>query len=339
MNATPPTRLEEITSSINDDLVQVERVLREGVRSVAPLIPEMGEHTFAGGGKRIRPALVLLSARLCGYRGPRAIQVAAAAEHLHSATLIHDDVVDGAGIRRGRPTVGARFGSRLAILAGDFLYAVSSQMFVDDGNADILSIFANSIRSMAEGEVLQLSRSFDPEVSESVYLDVIGRKTATLIAACAEAGAILGGVTRSERRALRDYGWELGLAFQLVDDALDYVSTGQELGKAPLADAAEGKVTLPLIVALKRCSVAERETVVSALKGFSQLDASLDDPARQRDLAHIAECVSRNHGAELALERARACTRAARAKVEPFLDCDARRDLIALADFVVQRRN
>ena len=185
----PPAKLDEIVAPIHDDLQQVERALRESVRSVAPLLSEVGDYTFAAGGKRVRPILVLLAARLCGYRGPRAIQVAAAAECLHTATLTHDDVVDGAELRRGRPSVNAQFGTRLAILVGDFLLAQSSSLLVADGNPDILAIYADSIRKMAEGEVLQLMRSFDPGIPESVYLDVIGRKTATSIAAAAEAGS------------------------------------------------------------------------------------------------------------------------------------------------------
>ena len=202
----PNAKLDEITASIAEDLTRVERALSEGMRSVAPLITEIGAYTFEGGGKRIRPVLVLLSARLAGYRGPRAIQVGAAAEFLHTATLVHDDVVDGAQTRRGQPSVNAQFGLRLAILVGDFLLATSSAMLVEDGNNEILAAYSDTIRRMAEGEVLQLTSSFDPDVSEARYLDVIGRKTATLLATAAESGALLGGVTRSERRAVREYG-------------------------------------------------------------------------------------------------------------------------------------
>ena len=264
--------------------------MRAGMRSVAPVIPTIGEHTFGSGGKRVRPVMVLLAARLCGYRGPRAIQIAAAAEYLHSASLLHDDVVDGAETRRGRPSVNARFGSKLAILVGDFLYARTCQTLVEDGDPDILAAFADSIRAMAEGEVLQLTRSFDPEMSESTYLEVIGGKTSSLLAAAAEAGAILGGVTRSERRAVREYGWQLGLAFQLVDDALDYAGSEQDLGKAPLTDVSEGKLTLPLISTLKRCSTGERDAISSLLKDFALQSAAGRVPERE-SVQRVAECV------------------------------------------------
>ena len=330
-------KLDEITASISDDLDRVERSLVEGTRSVAPLISEVGAYTFRGGGKRIRPVLVLLGARLAGYRGPRAIQVAAGAEFLHTATLVHDDVVDGAQTRRGQPSVNARFGTRLAILVGDFLLATSSSMLVEDGNNEILAAYSDTIRKMAEGEVLQLTSSFDPDMTEQRYLEVIGRKTATLIATAAESGALLGEVTRSERRAVRSYGWELGLAFQLVDDALDYSSTGEELGKAPLTDLTEGKVTLPLLTALKRAGVGERESLVSDLKSFS-LAAQRQEPADPEHVARVAQTVTEYKGVEVTLARARHCANQACAQIEPFLDSDAKRALLALAGFVVQRR-
>jgi octaprenyl-diphosphate synthase len=335
--AMPLTQLESIIGFLQDDLDQVERLLREGTRSVAPLIPEVGEHTFGSGGKRVRPVLVLLSARLCGYRGPRAVQIASAVECLHTATLMHDDVVDGAETRRGRASVNALWGQRIAVLVGDFMFARASQTLIEDGDSEILWIYANTIREMSEGEVLQLTRSFDPDVPESVYLDVIGRKTSRLLSTTTESGAILGGVTRAERRAVGDYGWQLGLAFQLVDDALDYVGDGDELGKAPLADLAEGKVTMPLIATLKRCSVAEREAIVAALKSLSGSAFRGAEPDRDA-LMQVADQVRRYQGAELTLERARLHAREACAKIAPFSDCEAKRALNALAEFVVRRK-
>jgi octaprenyl-diphosphate synthase len=333
----PPTDLESLAGPLREDLDQVERLLREGTRSVAPLIPEIGEHTFGSGGKRMRPMLVLLSARLCGYRGPRAVQVASAVEFLHTATLMHDDVVDGAQTRRGRPSVNALWGERIAILVGDFLLARASQTLVEDGNNDILWSYSNTIRQMSEGEVLQLERSFDPDIPESVYLEVIGRKTSSLLATATESGAILGGVTRAERNAVRAYGWQLGLAFQLVDDALDYAGEGEELGKAPLTDLCEGKVTMPLIATLKRCSVAERELIATTLKALAGRRLEGAEPDTDA-MAEVASFVGRYDGAAFTLERARSCAREARDKIAAFADCDARRALWDLAEFVVARK-
>jgi octaprenyl-diphosphate synthase len=334
----PPRKLEEIVAPVSEELRQVEHLLRDGTRSVASLINEAGHYTFAGGGKRIRPALVLLASRLCGYRGPRAIQLATAVELLHAATLVHDDVVDDSPVRRGRPSVNAKFGTKLAILVGDFLYAQSSQMVVEDGNPDLLAMLADAILRMAEGEVLQLSRSFDPALPESLYLDVIGRKTATLMAAATESGAIIAGVTRSERRAVREYGWQLGLAFQLADDVLDYVGSGEELGKLTLTDLREGKVTLPLLLTLKRCTVAEGEEISAAIKDLAL--ASVDDEGEPDpdQLQRVLALVERYRGVELTLARARECIELALFNVEPFEECEAKQALRELAEFVVVRR-
>ena len=334
MKSIVVVELDSIISFLEDDLRRVEHLLREGLRSVAALVAEVGEHTFASGGKRIRPVLVLLTSRLCGYRGPRAIQLAAAVEYLHSASLLHDDVVDGASVRRGRSSANARFGERLAVLVGDFMYARGCQMLVEDGSIDVLSLYSDALRQMSEGEVLQLSRSFDPDMAESVYMDVIGRKTASLLAAAAESGAILGGVTRVERRSVREYGWELGLAFQLIDDALDYTGTGEELGKPPLQDLSEGKVTLPLLATLKRCSVGERELIGTILKRGSA-EGSAPDPA---EAARVAECVERYQGVEITLAHARQRASQACARIESFVDSRAKRTLLDLTEFVVQRK-
>jgi octaprenyl-diphosphate synthase len=329
-------KLDSITSLLEDDLRQVETMLRDSMSSIAPLIPSVGEHAFSSGGKRLRPMLVLLSARLCGYRGPRAIQVATAIELLHTATLMHDDVVDGAELRRGQPSVNALWGERIAILIGDFLYATASMLIVEEGTRDLLWIFANTIREMSEGEIVQLQRSFDPDIPESVYAEIIGRKTARLLASSAESGAIIGGVTHAERRAVREYGWELGLAFQLVDDALDYLGAGEALGKAPLADVAEGKVTLPLTVALKRCTAAERESAVIALKKLADVRLHGEAPERET-VEQVADVVRRYRGAEETIERARMRVTRARERIEPFSDCDAKKALCDIAEFVVSR--
>ena len=329
--------LDSIISVCAEDHARVERLLRENTASVVPLIPQVGAHTFGSGGKRLRPLLVVLTARLCGYRGPRAAQVAAAVEFFHSASLLHDDVVDGASLRRGQPSANARYGERMAVLVGDFMYARACQMLVDDGSIEILSLYAEALRQMTEGEVLQLSRSFDPDVSESVYMDVIGRKTASLLAAAAESGAVLGGVTRAERNQVREYGWQLGLAFQLVDDALDYSGDGEELGKQPLQDLAEGKVTLPLLVTLKRCSVGEREAIGATIKSFVHAAGDAATAAPRAELDRVAECVRRHRGVEFTLARARGEAEQARERIESFVDGPARRALSDLAEFVVQR--
>jgi octaprenyl-diphosphate synthase len=322
----------------------VERAMREQLASASPLIGTLGDHVLGSGGKRVRPALLLLCAELCGYTGPRCVQVAAAVELLHTATLLHDDVVDLSELRRGRPSANAVWGNRRAVLAGDFFYARASSMIVEDGDLDILWIFADTIRSMAEGELLQLERSFDPSVTEAHYFAVIEHKSAVLLAAACEAGSILGGVTRAERRRLADYGRELGLAFQLRDDALDYQAGEAELGKRAFADLREGKVTLPLLLALKRCSAAERGALHGVLKAAARLSelaaagaggAPAVDGAL--DLSPVLDAIERYHGVADTLRRAELHRDRAIAAIAPFSADRAKEDLLAAAHFAVAR--
>jgi octaprenyl-diphosphate synthase len=320
---------------LSEDLAVVEGAMREQLLSASEVLSALGDHVLASGGKRMRPALLLLAAELCGYTGPRRIHVAAAVELLHTATLLHDDVVDLSELRRGRPSANALWGNRRAVLAGDYFYARASSLIVEDGDLDILWIFADTIRSMAEGELLQLQRSFDPSVTEAHYFQVIERKSAVLLSAACESGAILGGVTRAERRRLAEYGRELGLAFQLRDDALDYEDREVDLGKRPYDDLREGKVTLPLLLALKRCSAAERESVASLLKTVSRSEDPED--ASQLDLSPAIEVVRRYRGVEDTVRRAEEHARRARTAIAPFPDGGAQSDLLAAAEFAVTR--
>src|SRR5262245_57728782 len=302
MSQPPPSpAFPEALSRMAEDLGLVEQAMREQLASASPFVGALGDHVLGSGGKRIRPALLLLAADLCGYTGPRRIQVAAAVELLHTATLLHDDVVDLSPLRRGQPSANALWGNRRAVLGGDFLYARASSMIVEDGDLDILWIFANTIRSMAEGELLQLERSFDPSITEAHYYAVIERKSAVLLSAACEAGSILGGVTRAERRRLAEYGRELGLAFQLRDDALDYEDREADLGKRPYDDLREGKVTLPLLLALKRCTAAERDSIAAVLKAVAHAGSGA---AAEIDLAPAREAVERYRGVADTVRRA-----------------------------------
>ncbi len=327
--------LERITPSLE----LVERSMRDQLASESEVIAAVGDHVLGSGGKRVRPALLLLCAELCGYTGPRRVQVAAAVELLHTATLLHDDVVDFSALRRGKPSAMALWGNRRAVLAGDFFYARASSMIVEDGDLDVLWVFSNTIRLMAEGEILQLQRSFDPEVTEAQYYAVIDRKSAALLAAACEAGAILGGVTRAERRQIAEFGRELGLAFQIRDDALDYEAGAEVLGKPPWTDLREGKVTLPLLLALKRSTPAERAAVAATLKGLARRDAQDGEagPVAQEELRPALEIVARYRGVEDAVRRAGEHAARARSAVAPFPDGPAKEALAAAADFAVVR--
>lgn len=325
---------------ITPSLQLVERSMRDQLAAESELVSVLGEHVLSSGGKRIRPALLLLSAELCGYTGPRRIQIGAAVELLHTATLLHDDVVDLSALRRGRPSANAIWGNRRAVLAGDFFYARSSSMIVDDGDLEILEIFANTIRLMAEGELLQLQRSFDPTVTESHYYSVIERKSATLLSAACEGGAILGGVTRAERRRVSEFGREIGLAFQLRDDALDYEAGEAELGKQQYADVREGKVTLPLLLTLKRCTVAERDEIAVVLKNAARLADRQDEEqesAAELDLSPVLSAVERYRGVEDTVRRAGEHVSRAGAAIAAFPDGQAKQALLTAAEYAVGR--
>jgi octaprenyl-diphosphate synthase len=345
----PPTSQRDeafalVFERIGSSLELVEHCMHEQLGSDADLIAVLGEHVLSSGGKRLRPALLLLSAELCGYTGPRRIQIGAAIELLHTATLLHDDVVDLAELRRGRPAANAIWGNRRAVLAGDFFYARASAMVVEDGSVEIIEIFSSAIRRMAEGELLQLERSFDATVTEAHYYDVIDRKSAALLSSACEAGAILGGVTRGERRRVAAFGRELGLAFQLKDDALDYDSCESVLGKSQYADLREGKVTLPLLLTLKRCTSNEREIIAGVLKAMARAGDGipaelLASHAEPPELARVAELVSCYHGVADTLRRAEDHVKRAGEAIAAFPDGLAKQALLAAAAFAVARES
>jgi octaprenyl-diphosphate synthase len=345
--APPPAALANALERSAPVLAQVERTMREALAGDHALIGAIGEHVLSSGGKRLRPLLVMLSAELCGYDGPRRVQIAAAIELLHTATLLHDDVVDLATLRRGKDAARAIWGNRRAVLVGDYFYARASSMIVEDGNMDILSIFSDTIRRMSEGELIQLERSFDPDVTEAHYYAVIDRKSASLIAAAAEAGAILAGVTRAERRRLAQYGREFGLAFQLRDDALDFAASEAELGKRPYTDVREGKVTLPLLLTLKRATAAERDAIGAVLKTAARRAAELqaegivavEQVLEESELAPVLELVERHHGVVDTNRRAREHVARAGEAIAPFPDGPGKSALLAAADFAVGRES
>lgn len=340
MSQPPPAdNLRETAARIFDRIAApidlIERTLHDQLVSDVELVGLVGDHVLTSGGKRLRPALLLLAAELCGYTGPRRIQIGAAVELLHTATLLHDDVVDTSSLRRGRPSANAIWGNRRAVLAGDFLYARASSMMAEDGDPDLIEIFAATIGRMAEGELLQLERSFDIGVTEASYFDVIDRKSAALLAAACEAGAILGGVTRAERRRLATFGRELGLAFQLKDDALDYDTNASTLGKRRYADLYEGKVTLPLLLTLKRCTSNEREQIAGLLKAASRTNDDPSSPAP--DLTDIAELVATYRGVADTVRRASHHIDRAIDALAAFPEGLAREALLGAAAFTVAR--
>lgn len=331
-----------VLERITEPLALVERALHEQLTSDIPIVSALGEHILGAGGKRLRPALVLLTAELCGYTGPRRIGIAASIEMLHTATLLHDDVVDRASVRRGEPSANAIWDNRRAVLGGDFLYARASSMVVEDGDVEILEVFASAIQRIAEGELLQLERSFEVDITERTYFEIIEGKSAVLLSGACLAGAILGGVTRAERRQVAAYGRDLGLAFQLKDDALDYDTGAAVLGKPRYADLIEGKVTLPLILTLKRCTVAERERIAAILKEAAQRDRAVGagvppDAGEAPGVKIVAELVDRHQGVVDTLRKANESVTRAIEALAAFPDSPAKQALVAAAAFSVSR--
>jgi octaprenyl-diphosphate synthase len=270
----PENPLGALTELLQGDLEAVNAIIMGRMQSEIPLIPELAGHLIAAGGKRIRPLLTLASAALFGYQGTRQHKLAACVEFIHAATLLHDDVVDASDQRRGKASANALFGNEAAVLVGDFLFSRSFQLMTEDGSLDVLRILSNASAVIAEGEVMQLSTAGDTGTTEEQYNRVIRAKTAELFAAACEVGAVVAGRSAAECAAMRDYGMNLGMAFQISDDVLDYVAEGERLGKSLGDDFREGKMTLPVIRAIAAATPAEKKFWNRCL---SALEQSADD--------------------------------------------------------------
>jgi octaprenyl-diphosphate synthase len=260
---------------VADDLNSVNAVILARMQSRIPLIPELAGHLIAGGGKRMRPMLTLACAKLLEYGGTRHHKLSAAVEFIHTATLLHDDVVDGSGMRRGRRTANMIWGNNASVLVGDFLFSRSFELMVEDGSLKVLRILSNASAVIAEGEVNQLTAQRRIETDEDQYLDIIGAKTAALFAAACRISAVVAERPEAEELALDAYGRNLGIAFQLVDDAIDYVSDGETMGKDTGDDFRDGKITLPVILAYARGNAADRKFWKEAMSGLHGENADL----------------------------------------------------------------
>jgi octaprenyl-diphosphate synthase len=257
--------IDEIRALISEDMQAVDQLIRQQLHSEVVLINQLGAYIINSGGKRLRPVLVLLAARACDYQGNAHIDVAAIIEFIHTATLLHDDVVDDSSLRRGRETANAIWGNEASVLVGDFLYSRSFQMMVAIRSMRVMDILANTTNTIAEGEVMQLLNCQDPDTTEERYMDVIHCKTAKLFEAAAQLGAVLADRPLSEEEALANYGMHLGTAFQLIDDMLDYSDSSAAIGKNIGDDLAEGKPTLPLIYAMRHGAPREASIIREAI--------------------------------------------------------------------------
>jgi octaprenyl-diphosphate synthase len=265
--------LREIVALVEDDLSKVEALFEEQVRSDVALVSEIGRYIQQGGGKRIRPALLLLACRLCGYQGDRSILLAAVVEFIHTATLLHDDIIDEATTRRGRRSVNSRWGNDVTVLLGDFLYTKSMAMALSQDNLPILRLLSDVTLRMIEGEILEIERDADLKMTPEDHTDIIRRKTAHLFSACLRIGAMLGEVGKDREEALASYGLNLGICFQMVDDLLDFTADEKVLGKPVANDLREGKLTLPAIFVLRRGGARGIELISSVVedRGFDRV--------------------------------------------------------------------
>jgi octaprenyl-diphosphate synthase len=323
---TPIRRFADAQALVAADMAAVDALIRARLASDVVLINQIAEHIIGGGGKRLRPMLVLLAAHAAGYRGRNHILLAAVVEFIHTATLLHDDVVDESDLRRGRKTANALWGNAASVLVGDFLYSRSFQMMVEAEDMRVMRILADTTNQIAEGEVLQLLNIHNPDVNEAAYLRVIERKTAVLFAAATRLGALLGGVAPEHKEALAEFGLNLGFAFQIADDVLDYVSDAHTLGKNIGDDLAEGKATLPLIYAIERADAPRAASLRRAIEtgGLDSLD-------------NIVAAIRDSGALERARTRAQGFADAANAALSTLPHSPARDALCVLADYALKR--
>ncbi|TDP43760.1 polyprenyl synthetase family protein [Zavarzinia compransoris] len=320
--------LDTLLALVGADFAKVDTEIRTRMVSDVPLIPELAGHIIASGGKRLRPVLLIAAARLCGYEGERHIRLAACVEFIHTATLLHDDVVDESALRRGRATANIVWGNQASVLVGDFLFSRSFQLMTQDGSLAVLSILSEASAIIAEGEVMQLTTANNLGTTEDNYLRVIAAKTAALFAAATRVGAVVAGRDAADEAVLHGYGRDLGIVFQLIDDVLDYQADEATLGKTVGDDFREGKITLPVILAYARGDSAEQAFWRRCLEQRDQ---------HEGDLAAALALLAKYGTLAETVERARLYGEKARKALARFPDNDYRRALEGIIDFCIER--
>ncbi len=320
--------LDNLVALVAQDLADVNEIIINRMQSPVALIPQLAGYLIASGGKRLRPVLTLAAAKLCGYHGETHKPLAACVEFIHTATLLHDDVVDESDLRRGQASANAVYGNKSSVLVGDFLFSRAFQVMVEAGSLDVLRILSNASAVISEGEVLQLITQNDTETSEEAYLEVIKAKTAELFAAACRIGAVVAGRPTAEEDALRSYGMNLGIAFQLVDDVLDYSAAQAKLGKNIGDDFREGKITLPIVLAFRRGDDEERTFWRRTMEDLDQGEGDLD-----RAIALMAK----HNALHDSVERARHYVSVARDALGLFPASPVKRALLDVLEFVVDR--
>jgi octaprenyl-diphosphate synthase len=318
----------EIYKLIENGMAQVEEELARQSCTGIQLIDSIGQYICNSGGKRIRPAVLLLGAKMCGYEGPIGPRLGAVIELIHSATLVHDDIIDNADVRRGRASVNAQWGNEITVLMGDWLYMTSFSMALGERKLKVLDVLIEATRKMVEGELIQLTFNGSYDITEEQHLDISMRKTAHLFSACSQLGGILASPGEEKEELMRLYGLNVGMAFQLVDDVLDLTSHESVLGKPVGSDLKEGKLTLPLIYLMRDGEPHHRDLVREALKS-SNLDSASRDT--------ISQLVLEYRTAERVLDRARDYAQKAKDCLKDFPDCEARTALLSIPEYIVER--
>ncbi|MDD5169877.1 MAG: polyprenyl synthetase family protein [Syntrophales bacterium] len=321
-------QIKDVFALYHDDLHKVELCMEDALQSPVAMIPEIGSHLIGGGGKRFRPLLLLATSSLCGYDGEKRYPLSAVIEFIHTATLLHDDVIDHAQVRRGRVSANNVWGNAASVLVGDYLYSKAFKLMTEHGNLEIIDVMAETTNIMSEGEVFQLVKCGDIELKEEEYLSIIQRKTSYLISAACAVGAILGDAPGSHVDALQRFGMNVGSAFQIVDDTLDYVAREEEFGKAIGKDLDEGKITLPLIRTLNLCDDPERESVTKILKNTGRTSD---------DLALILSLINRYDGIRYAMDKAETFIDEGKSLLRAFPDSPHQAALTTIADYVLTR--
>ncbi|MGA2780947.1 MAG: polyprenyl synthetase family protein [Smithella sp.] len=321
-------QIQHVFSTYKDELHQVEECINEYVTSEIKLIPEVAHHLIDSGGKRFRPLLLLICAHLCGYHKENRFPMAAVMEFIHTATLLHDDVIDQATIRRGKTSANNVFGNAVSVLVGDFLCFKAFKLLTDNGNLDILKLISQIAYIMSEGEVFQLIKRGDINLTEEEYLTIIEKKTAVLISAACSTGATLGTKSQEKIDALARFGKHLGMAFQITDDILDYTAKEQEFGKSIGKDLEEGKITLPLIFALKQSTEEEKNKIKEIIN---------HKKGSQKAVREILRLIKKYNGIDYSLQRAAGYISEAKSQLSVFTDCPEKDHLTAVTEYILSR--
>ncbi|RMG67754.1 MAG: polyprenyl synthetase family protein [Nitrospirae bacterium] len=322
--------INDVFTSYSEELKRVEEELLGLFQSDAFLIPAIGNHIVKSGGKRLRPLFLILSSELCGYREHSRIVLASIIEAIHTASLLHDDVVDGAELRRGKPTAHSIWGNQIVVLVGDYLYSNALRIAVSQRSQAVMEVLSRATTQMTEGELLQLSKIGDPEVKEDEYLKIISSKTGALISAACQIGGILADETEQRINALKEYGMKTGIAFQMVDDILDFMADEEGLGKRLGKDLDEGKITMPLILLLRRCDERERERVKEIINN--------NDSITDQSLSEILKLFRKYQTIDASMARAQEFVEEAKRALEPFPMSRQKEELFCLAEYALLRR-